>query len=187
MSLYTLGLNHRTAPLDVRETIAFQPDAMGQALRDLLGQPKVKEAAILSTCNRTEVYWSGTASGTDLMHWLTQSRASEHDLSSSIVKKYGLYLRPSLYQHIGPLSRAEALDPARLETHLALGNLLLAAEYIVNEGNANVVLCERGVRSFEESTRNMLDLAAKQVAKVSLRSPRVVNLRNRRHGAVLRR
>ena len=60
MSLYALGLNHRTAPLDVRETIAFPPDAMGHALRDLLGQPKVKEAAILSTCNRTELYVHGS-------------------------------------------------------------------------------------------------------------------------------
>jgi hypothetical protein len=33
-----------------------------------------------------------------------------HDLSSAIVHKYGRYLRPSLYQHIGPLSRAEALE-----------------------------------------------------------------------------
>jgi len=56
MSLFTLGLNHQTAPLAVRERIAFSPEALGQALRDLLGRSKVKEAAILSTCNRTEVY-----------------------------------------------------------------------------------------------------------------------------------
>ena len=36
MSLYTLGLNHQTAPLDVRERVAFSPDALGHALRDLL-------------------------------------------------------------------------------------------------------------------------------------------------------
>src|SRR4030095_9825491 len=56
MSLYTLGLNHATAPLDVREQVAFSPDALGHALRDLLRLPTVKEAAILSTCNRTELY-----------------------------------------------------------------------------------------------------------------------------------
>ena len=59
MSLYTLGLNHQTAPLDVREQVAFSPDALGHALRDLIRRPKVKEAAILSTCNRTEVYVHG--------------------------------------------------------------------------------------------------------------------------------
>src|SRR4051812_10959852 len=60
MSLYALGLNHQTAPVDVRERVAFQPDVLGHALRDLLGRPKVKEAAILSTCNRTEVYVHGS-------------------------------------------------------------------------------------------------------------------------------
>ncbi|HEV8255613.1 MAG TPA: glutamyl-tRNA reductase, partial [Casimicrobiaceae bacterium] len=54
MPLYALGLNHSTAPLKVRELVAFEMDTLGGALRDLLGQPKVKEAAILSTCNRTE-------------------------------------------------------------------------------------------------------------------------------------
>src|SRR5215211_2922542 len=39
-------------------------------------------------------------------------------------------------------------------------DLLMSAEYILAEGNSNVVLCERGVRSFEDSTRNMLDMAA---------------------------
>ena len=60
MSLYALGLDHSTAPLNVREMIAFQTDTLGAALRDLIGSPKVKEAAILSTCNRTEVYFNGT-------------------------------------------------------------------------------------------------------------------------------
>jgi glutamyl-tRNA reductase len=59
MPLYALGLNHTTAPVRVREQVAFQAEALPAALRDLLGQPKVKEAAILSTCNRTEVYFNG--------------------------------------------------------------------------------------------------------------------------------
>ena len=69
MSLYTLGLNHQTAPLAVRERIAFSPDALGHALRDLLARPKVKEAAILSTCNRTEVYVHG-AEPQPVARWL---------------------------------------------------------------------------------------------------------------------
>jgi 3-deoxy-7-phosphoheptulonate synthase len=39
-------------------------------------------------------------------------------------------------------------------------DLLLSAEYILSEGNPNVILCERGVRSFDPSTRNLLDLTA---------------------------
>jgi len=38
-------------------------------------------------------------------------------------------------------------------------DLLMSAEYVLSSGNKQVVLCERGVRSFEESTRNMLDMA----------------------------
>src|SRR5664279_2456294 len=56
MSLYAIGLNHQTAPLAVREQVAFGVDALSEALRDLFGKRIAKEAAILSTCNRTEIY-----------------------------------------------------------------------------------------------------------------------------------
>ena len=61
MSLYALGLNHTTAPVDLRERVAFAPDRLADALRELTGAHTVKEAAILSTCNRTEVYFHGGA------------------------------------------------------------------------------------------------------------------------------
>ena len=56
MALIALGLNHLTAPLDVREQVAFAPETMPSALSDLARQPGVNEALILSTCNRTELY-----------------------------------------------------------------------------------------------------------------------------------
>src|SRR5690606_28925778 len=43
--------------------------------------------------------------------------------------------------------------------------LLLSAEYILAEGNPNVILCERGIRSFDDQTRNLLDLTAVPVVK----------------------
>jgi glutamyl-tRNA reductase len=67
--LYALGLNHATAPIKVRERIAFQIESLGPALRDLIGCPTVKEAAILSTCNRTEVYFHG-ADAEPVVRWL---------------------------------------------------------------------------------------------------------------------
>jgi glutamyl-tRNA reductase len=69
MPIFALGLNHSTAPLKVREQVAFQSDTLASALRDLLGQPRVKEAAILSTCNRTEVYFNGGDAG-PVVDWL---------------------------------------------------------------------------------------------------------------------
>ncbi len=56
MSLLVLGLNHKTAPVDIRERITFGPDIIVGALRSLLEKPGLAEAVILSTCNRTEIY-----------------------------------------------------------------------------------------------------------------------------------
>ena len=56
MPLFALGLNHRSAPLAVREQIVFAPDRIGGALQELMHVAAVNEAAIVSTCNRTEVY-----------------------------------------------------------------------------------------------------------------------------------
>jgi glutamyl-tRNA reductase len=56
MALIALGLNHRCAPVALRERAAFTPDATCGALTELISQPGVREAAILSTCNRTELY-----------------------------------------------------------------------------------------------------------------------------------
>ncbi len=56
MSLYAIGINHRTAPVAVREKVAFDPATLGSALASLQALPDVSEAVIVSTCNRTEVY-----------------------------------------------------------------------------------------------------------------------------------
>ena len=56
MPLIALGLNHHTAPVDVRERAAIADDQLDRALRELQGVEAVKEAAIVSTCNRTEIY-----------------------------------------------------------------------------------------------------------------------------------
>lgn len=54
--LCTIGINHRTAPLALREMLAVSADGAVESLRQLVRQCRVPEAAILSTCNRTEVY-----------------------------------------------------------------------------------------------------------------------------------
>lgn len=56
MTILSLGINHTTAPLSIREQLAFSADRLISALRDLVHAPEVDEAAILSTCNRTELY-----------------------------------------------------------------------------------------------------------------------------------
>src|SRR5690606_4793352 len=54
--LFVIGVSWRTAPVAVRERLAFRDDELDRALGDLLGSPSVEEAVILSTCNRVEIY-----------------------------------------------------------------------------------------------------------------------------------
>ena len=56
MALLAFGLNHTTAPLEVREKVTFDEAVLGDALNELTGEKGIDEAAILSTCNRTEIY-----------------------------------------------------------------------------------------------------------------------------------
>ncbi|AOM39834.1 glutamyl-tRNA reductase [Xenorhabdus hominickii] len=58
MTLLALGINHKTAPVSLRERVAFSPDTIGLALDNLLQQPLVRGGVVLSTCNRTELYLS---------------------------------------------------------------------------------------------------------------------------------
>ena len=59
MALLTLGINHRTAPVEIRERVAFTPERMAEAFSELRVASGAGEAAILSTCNRTELYLAG--------------------------------------------------------------------------------------------------------------------------------
>lgn len=56
MSIVAVGINHKTAPVAVREKISFNPDNLSAALQEMQHFVQCKEAAILSTCNRTELY-----------------------------------------------------------------------------------------------------------------------------------
>jgi len=73
MPLFALGLNHDTAPIAVREKLAFAPTELSAAVADLAGHAEVSEAAIISTCNRTELYCA-SRDGSTLISWLAEAR-----------------------------------------------------------------------------------------------------------------
>lgn len=56
MHILAVSLNYKTAPVEIREQLTFQPDQLGEALRVLKGKKSILENVILSTCNRTEIY-----------------------------------------------------------------------------------------------------------------------------------
>jgi len=71
MSFLAFGINHKTASVDVREKVAFDVQRLDEALKALTLVSGVSEAAILSTCNRTEIYCAGEELSVDiLLAWL---------------------------------------------------------------------------------------------------------------------
>lgn len=76
MTICALGLNHNSAPLSVRERLAFPADILATALSDLIRVPEVNEAAILSTCNRTEFYCGINPNNQQkIVDWIAHNRS----------------------------------------------------------------------------------------------------------------
>jgi glutamyl-tRNA reductase len=119
MTLHVIGLNHRTAPLAIRERLVFGDEARAKALPQLALLPGVQGAALLSTCNRTELYAAATPGDeVVLRHWL----ARWHHFKDG-------ELAPYLYQHGGEamvrhlLRVASGLDSMVLGEPQVLGQL----------------------------------------------------------------
>ncbi|OON41301.1 glutamyl-tRNA reductase [Izhakiella australiensis] len=91
MTLLALGINHKTAPVALRERVAFAPDILDHALESLLAQPQVQGGVVLSTCNRTELYLS-VEQQADLQERLVSWLCDYHKVSEADV-------RSSLYWH----------------------------------------------------------------------------------------
>lgn len=111
MSIIAFGINHKTAPVDIREKVAFQPGQMVDALQDLTSRPSVSEAAIVSTCNRTELYCGLEQQNHEIItDWLSRY----HNLSAEA-------LIPYIYAHPDQLAVRHALRVASGLDSLVLG------------------------------------------------------------------
>lgn len=88
MELVAYGINHNTAPVDIRENIAFNADTLPQALRALKQRPGVQEAVIVSTCNRTEIYCHLDGDKTDVIDWLHQYHAQPQNGLDNYLYQY---------------------------------------------------------------------------------------------------
>ena len=76
--IFTLGINHHSAPLAIRERVAFGADKLPHALADLTRDRPVREVAILSTCNRTEIYCAAESPDV-VIDWLAHYHQVERD------------------------------------------------------------------------------------------------------------
>ena len=117
MAVNILGLNHRTAPVALREKVAFTEDRLVAALRALRQEQGVAEVLILSTCNRTEVYWAGSASGNELSEWLVR----HHDVSLDLASNLYVHQEQQAVEHA--FTVASGLDSMVLGETQILGQL----------------------------------------------------------------
>ncbi|WP_347987457.1 glutamyl-tRNA reductase [Methylomonas sp. AM2-LC] len=75
MTLLALGINYNTAPVAIRERLAFPAEILDNTLKNLWNIKEINEAAILSTCNRTEFYYHAESDDqTILINWIADTK-----------------------------------------------------------------------------------------------------------------
>jgi glutamyl-tRNA reductase len=147
MAVNILGINHRTAPVALREKVAFGEDRLVAALMTLRQELGVAEALILSTCNRTEVYWSGTASGADLSQWLERHHGNNLDLAASVY----VHQESRAIEHT--FSVASGLDSMVLGEVQILGQLKHAYRIAQESGSTGPILNKLFQAAFSAAKR----------------------------------
>lgn len=136
MSLLTLGLNHQTAPVKIREQVNFGPDQLSEALSQARNIPGVDEVVILSTCNRTEIYTEAKQEAEpDLSNWLAQY----HDVRSTELHPY-LYRHHHLDAINHTLRVASGLDSMVLGEPQILGQLKQAFDSACSADSVKTIL-----------------------------------------------
>lgn len=144
MSLLAFGVNHNTAPIELRERISFGTDAVPAALTQLTGEAGIEEAVILSTCNRTEVYCSlGREGEQKPIAWFSRFHGLKQD-----------QLRPFLYEYPDAnavkhvLRVASGLDSMVLGEPQVLGQLKSAYQTALRAGSIGKLLSRLFQHSF---------------------------------------
>ncbi len=117
MAILAYGINHKTAPIAIREQIAFNPEQTVTALQSLQQKPAVNEAVILSTCNRTEIY-SAIDDIELLQNWMSQ----HHSLNSTDIAPFSYHFKGiHAVQHL--MRVASGLDSMVLGEKQILGQI----------------------------------------------------------------
>lgn len=142
MTLFALGLNHQTAPLAIRERVAIATEALGHAVGELTRARPVKEAAIISTCNRTELYVS-TEQPKIAAEWL----AEYHQLPSADLGPY-LYTLPQEQAVRHAFRLASGLDSMVLGEPQILGQMKEAVRAAESAGTLGTMLHKLFQKSF---------------------------------------
>jgi glutamyl-tRNA reductase len=182
MSLLVLGLNHRTAPIEVRERIVFARERLPGALAALRALPGVAEALIVSTCNRTEVYSVGGGVA-ELAGWLVSESGGDAALAGCLYRMDG----PEAVRHA--FSVAAGLDSLVLGEPQILGQLKDAYRAAQQAGTAGATLNRLFQTTFAVAkrvrTETAIGAAAVSAASAGIQLARRVFAGFERHTALL--
>ena len=136
MPLLAFGINHKTAPVNVRERVVFNPQDMVGALHQLTSLPQIHEAAILSTCNRTEIVCNLEQSDTAaVVDWFQHY----HRLAREDVEPY-IYVHPEQFAVRHLLRVASGLDSLILGEPQILGQMKEAYLTAIQAGTVGTLL-----------------------------------------------
>ncbi|WP_127346892.1 glutamyl-tRNA reductase [Pseudidiomarina mangrovi] len=135
MTIFALGVNHKTASVALREQVAFSLEQLHQALPALRVQAGVDEAVILSTCNRTELYCYGEASADLLIGWL----AGYHGIAIEQLRSHVYsYQDEQAMQHL--MRVASGLDSLVLGEPQIFGQVKQAYQFAKDQASVGGVL-----------------------------------------------
>jgi len=167
MQLFAFGVSHQTAPLAVRERIAFNAEGLPLALRDLVDHEPVREAAIVSTCNRTEIYCN-TPEPAKAIRWL----AGYHKLKDAVLEPH-LYTLPKQHAVKHAFRVASGLDSMVLGEPQILGQLKQAVRSAEQAGTLGLVLHKLFQQTFsvakEVRSRTQIGEASVSMAAAAVR------------------
>lgn len=166
MHLLTLGLNHQTAPLQLREQVSFPGEALRAALSDLRQRlyPTAPESAILSTCNRTEIYCATPepeAAQAAIAGWLD----SRHRIEGGGLRSH-LYSLPNGEAVRHAFRVASGLDSMVLGEPQILGQMKEAMRVAHGAGSLGANLHQLFQRSFAvaKEVRSTTEIGAHSVS-----------------------
>ncbi len=144
MSLLAFGLNHTTAPVELRERVSFGSDVMPEALSQLTDEEGIEEAVILSTCNRTEVYCNLDQAGEQRsIRWFSEFHGLKQDQLQPFLYKYP---DANAVKHV--LRVASGLDSMVLGEPQVLGQLKSAYQTALQAGSIGKLLSRLFQHSF---------------------------------------
>jgi glutamyl-tRNA reductase len=158
--LFACGVNHHTAPVAIRERMAFPADILPRALSAVTDHGVAREVAILSTCNRTELYCN-TAEPEGVVEWM----ADFHSLKPQDVRPY-LYLLPQDQAVKHAFRVASGLDSMVLGETQILGQMKQAAESAQEAGTLGLLLNKLFQRTFSvaKEVRTATEIGASTVS-----------------------